>query len=84
MAEPLRQPSAPIAEPPLRRPVRVEFEPDGTVILWVDPRCFNVAITNGRGSGTTAELCTRIVISPWLAPATGVMAAHSRETDLTK
>lgn len=86
MVESNQDSSAPLQDPPIRRPVRMEFEADGSVLIWIDPRRFNVSIVNGRGSGGTAELYTRVIISPWLAQATGIIdsSAHSRETEMTK
>ena len=80
MAEILLNPD----QSPVRRPVRIEVEPDGSILIWVDPRAYNVQLINGRGQGATEQLYTRVIISPWLAPETGIIGPHSRETDLQK
>lgn len=81
MAESLQIPE----ELPIRRPVRIEMGPDNVIIVFIDPRAFNVQFINGRGAGTTQELYTRVVISPWLASSTqSFESSHSRETDTQK
>lgn len=84
MAEPLQ-----ILEPtPIRTPIQVIFESDGSVLIWADPNEYNVQITNGRGGGPTGQLRTKITViplGPWRAPNTQTMGpAHSRDTDIQK
>ena len=80
MAEVLQQPE----DTPIRRPIRIESEPTGVMIIFVDPRAYNVQLVNGRGEGGTRELYTRVIISPWLDALGTNALAHSKDTDLQK
>lgn len=81
MAEALQQAD----EPPIRRPIRVEIEPDGVVIVFIDPRMYKVQLINGRGEDGTRDLYTRVIISPWLdLLGTSTLSSYSRDTDLQK
>lgn len=46
-----------------QRPMRIEFYPDGSAVIFVDPRVFQVTTSSGRSSGSTVELMTRILIT---------------------
>ena len=65
MAEPLRidPGGTPVAN---QRPIRIEFNADGSVVIFVDPRLFQATTSAGRSNGSTVELMTKILITPRL------------------
>ncbi len=69
----------PVSNP---RPIRIEFNIDGSATVFIDPRLFQATIAGGRANGTTVELMTKILITRRFDEA--IAPSSSRETEMQR